>query len=750
MSPLIESPSRVTFGLFEVDLQSGELWKAGKRIKIQSQPFKVLATLLEHPGEVVTREDLQLRLWGKDTTVDFDHSLGTAINKIREALGDSAENPRFIETLARRGYRFITPVGYPVASATTQIATSCRKNSTRSTIRIARKSSGSARSTPRKQIHAIYIAAAAAALVALGVFLGSSGPRSPLRISQITYSGRISPGAPAMESLPATATDGFRIFSSVIENGRASLSQVSIANGEAVPLPIPSEIAAPSLGDLSPDGSKLLLRNHLSPESEQPLWVVPVGGGSALRVANILAHDATWMPDGNGILYAAGDELFVTYLKDGVSSSIATVPGRAFWLRWSPDGLLLRFTIIDPLAHTMSLWELPAGTHTPRPILSGWSNPASECCGTWTPDGKYFIFQSARDGNEDLWRLRGKDTSGPTRITNGPLRYEAPIAARTGHRIFFLGLDTKSELLRYATDKREFIPLNTFLSQANRVNFSRDRQWVAWTDAQGPSLAGPRQRRRGASAHSRLHAGLPRPLVTRRPAARHHGPRAGPSLAALLRPRRTAAAPSPSILKTATPATPTGPPTANPLSSAESPISWAKRADRAPSRYSTSTPTAITPVPGSEGLFSPRWSPDGRYIAAISLDQRRLMLYDVAARTWRLLAETSVADPVWSSDSKAIYIHAFMSPTQPIYRVDVPSGQLQQVADLASFRYRRDCRLLLLRHHSRQRPPCARPFLHRQPLLHRSRRQIIHSPLNSSQSLSHSFKSHLSVDTKMT
>src|ERR1700682_1114996 len=113
MSPLIESPSRVTFGLFEADLQSGELWKAGKRIKIQSQPFKVLATLLEHPGEIVSRDDLQLRLWGKNTIVDFDHSLGTAINKIREALGDSADNPRFVETLARRGYRFIAPVGYP-------------------------------------------------------------------------------------------------------------------------------------------------------------------------------------------------------------------------------------------------------------------------------------------------------------------------------------------------------------------------------------------------------------------------------------------------------------------------------------------------------------------------------------------------------------------------------------------------------------------------------------------------------------
>jgi len=102
--------SKLSFGLFEVDLQTGELWKAGFRVKLQSQPFRVLAMLLEKPGHMVGREELQLRLWGKDTVVDFDHSLGTAINKIREALGDSAENPRFIETLSRRGYRFIAPV----------------------------------------------------------------------------------------------------------------------------------------------------------------------------------------------------------------------------------------------------------------------------------------------------------------------------------------------------------------------------------------------------------------------------------------------------------------------------------------------------------------------------------------------------------------------------------------------------------------------------------------------------------------
>src|SRR5580704_6235713 len=97
------------FGDFEVDLRTGELRKAGLRLKFGGQPFQVLSILLERPGDVVTREELQKRLW-PDTFVDVDHNLNTAINKIREVLGDSAESPRFVETLPRRGYRFIAPI----------------------------------------------------------------------------------------------------------------------------------------------------------------------------------------------------------------------------------------------------------------------------------------------------------------------------------------------------------------------------------------------------------------------------------------------------------------------------------------------------------------------------------------------------------------------------------------------------------------------------------------------------------------
>src|SRR6476661_4728324 len=107
----LATPRRILcFGSFEVDLASRELRRQGLKISLQDQPFRLLALLLERAGEVVTREELRDKLWPADTNVDFDHSLNTAVRKLREALGDSAEAPRYVETVARRGYRFIAPV----------------------------------------------------------------------------------------------------------------------------------------------------------------------------------------------------------------------------------------------------------------------------------------------------------------------------------------------------------------------------------------------------------------------------------------------------------------------------------------------------------------------------------------------------------------------------------------------------------------------------------------------------------------
>jgi len=109
MGEFPSSVRSIRFGVFEIDLRAGELKKRGIRIRLQGQPFLLLITLLKAQGEIVTREELRRTLWPEDTFVDFDHSLGSAANKLREALGDSATNPRFIETVPRRGYRFIAP-----------------------------------------------------------------------------------------------------------------------------------------------------------------------------------------------------------------------------------------------------------------------------------------------------------------------------------------------------------------------------------------------------------------------------------------------------------------------------------------------------------------------------------------------------------------------------------------------------------------------------------------------------------------
>src|ERR1700722_4106898 len=120
-----ESNSRIArFGVFELDLGAGQLRKSGAKLRLQAQPFQVLTVLLERAGDVVTREELRNKLWPSDTFVDFDHSLNTTVNKLREVLGDSASNPRFVETLARRGYRFIAPISDAAKSQPSHTITS--------------------------------------------------------------------------------------------------------------------------------------------------------------------------------------------------------------------------------------------------------------------------------------------------------------------------------------------------------------------------------------------------------------------------------------------------------------------------------------------------------------------------------------------------------------------------------------------------------------------------------------------------
>jgi Tol biopolymer transport system component/DNA-binding winged helix-turn-helix (wHTH) protein len=719
----LEKRGRITFGLFEVDLQSGEIWKSGHRVKLQDQPFKVLAALLTKPGQVVTHGELESQVWGPDTTVDFERALAVAIKKVREALSDSAENPRFVETLAKRGYRFIAPVSvtstafppFPVdesdgdsktqgispkpfiphaAQVSPPVPFSGISTSIRDSEPDAGETAPATKSAVRKRLDwskrnfvlSGLVLAFLLGLVAMIWLRARPAVLPPLRVEQLTHDSPVSAGPPGMENLLTLATDGQRIFATVLGSGKPQLAAIDISTGAVQPLTIPTELISVRVADISKDGSHLLLRSQLSPQSEQPLWIVPTAGGGALRVGNVLAQDATWMPDGTSILFANGNELNQIRLDGGTITPIARLGGRAFWLRWSPDGAILRFTVMDPLTHTGSLWELKRGSKTPRPLLKNRISQVLDCCGNWTADGKGYVFQASVSSSSNLWELKSSGMgSSLTQLTNGPLNFFSPIAARSGERIYFYGSDQPSGLQRYDGEQLGFRPERSFLADANRVAYSHDRQWVAWGD-----LAGRLWRARSADGSDKIQLtpndlevfsaqwspdGSKLAIMARRSGATwqiYIVNADGGRLELLMKDDRNVADPGWSA-------------DGKEIIFGREPDSMGKETGpRAIELFNLQTQTRTT-VPRSEGFFSPRWSPDGKWIAALTLAQNKVMLFDVANQRWSEVASTSASDPIWSGDSKSIFVHAFLAENQPIIKISVPNGEVKVVASSADF-----------------------------------------------------------------
>jgi DNA-binding winged helix-turn-helix (wHTH) protein len=447
---------RIQFGTFEADLRAGELRRSGIRVRLQSQPFKLLAILVEHPGEIVARETLRAELWGADTVVNFDHCLGIAINKLRDALGDSADNPRFVETLAKRGYRFIAPIRHigvqSVSEAPAIEAPAVSLNPLRTFWPWTTAGLG---------VICLFFAA---------VLILRSPDRTPYRIAQVTFSGHVLANDLDVEGFSSSASDGTRVYFSHLENGTPSLAVALAANGEISRFQLPSEIGLPLIGSISPDGSKLVVRSHLQAEPEQHLWIVPTLGGDAWRVPKVQAHDATWMPDGQRLLVASGSDLMIVDADGSDARKLLTTAGLAFWPRWSPDGRRLRFTLRRPKHQTAELWEVNADGSNAHPLFPGWTQPASECCGSWTPDGRDFVFQSNHSGHSEIWVRREQPwylaDRQPHQLTNGPLEYEAPSTAPGGDRVYFVGVSARYELLRAVPRSTTFTALDQNLNIA--------------------------------------------------------------------------------------------------------------------------------------------------------------------------------------------------------------------------------------------------------------------------------------------
>ena len=704
---VLDETNRIAFGRFEADLQSGELWKGSLRIHLPAQPFKVLCALIERAGEVVSKDELQERLWGKDTNVDFERAIAGAINKIRDALGDSAESPRYVETLPKRGYRFVatvTTLTQPTRGPLITVPVSDHLSEPDENSTLApRPLETPAMSLPTESAVPKWVDLFLATgrwlsryrVIGLcGVILGQfilligllayhPTLESP-EIDQITYGSPISEGPPGPENLPSLATDGASIFAMARVNGKPQLAAISIGTGNLRPVPLPEELASVSIADVSRDGSRLLLLSRPNSATEQPLWVAPTAGGSAFRVGNILVHAATWMPDGTSILYASGNELSAVRLADGESIHIATLPGRAFWPRWSPDGKLLRFTMVDPMTHTSSLWEIASGANRAYPIPALRVDHTYMCCGVWTPDGKSYVFRMYRDDGSDLWELsRSFGHSTLERLTQGPIHYFSPTVARTGRRIFFLGSDESVELRRLDEKQHAFLPEPFFLRGATRVEYSPDGSSIVWTDSDGGLW-----RAHASDGSNRLQLAPSGYEVF----AAHWSPD-GTKLALMARrlghpwsiylESATGGNLSPLLNENHNVADPTWSPDGRQIVFGREPDLMGKEPGPREIYLLDVQSGKIEVLPGSDGLFSPRWSPDGQWIAALSLDQKKVMLFNWHTRAWSLLADTSAADPIWSRDSKTLYVHAFLTDEQPILRLSVPSGEKQVIADLS-------------------------------------------------------------------
>jgi DNA-binding winged helix-turn-helix (wHTH) protein len=265
----------VRFAMFEVDLQTQELRKAGVRLRLPGQSFQVLKMLLERPGALVTREEFQRALWRSDTFVDFEHGLSAAVNRLREVLGDSADHPQFIETLPRRGYRLIVPVA--------QEATSISSCSDTLPAVKSLSSQGIFQ-------HRLWFLGAFGIVIAFACWEMLFRKPELQRIPRVLRFTKLTNDRQTKWYSDSLFSDGSRIyFTEILPDQRTLILQVPVKGGEAVPLPIALE--RPKMMDLSRDGSELLLAAE-----HDSLWVQPVTGGSARRVGTIAAMDAGLLP----------------------------------------------------------------------------------------------------------------------------------------------------------------------------------------------------------------------------------------------------------------------------------------------------------------------------------------------------------------------------------------------------------------------------------------------------------------------
>ena len=389
------------------------------------------------------------------------------------------------------------------------------------------------------------------------------------------------------------------------------------------------------------------------------------------------------------MVYASGRSLYVAGADGDNPRKLLTAEGVPSGTRWSPDGQRIRFSVYDPgkgMADSRtlsgSLWEVSSSGADLHPLLAGWNNPPGECCGNWTPDGKYFVFGSNREKRNDIWVIRersGQRKGQPVRLTAGPVEFSTPVPGPDGKQLFVVGTQVRGEVLRYDLASRQFVPFLSGIS-ATDVSPSADGQWITYVTYPKGTLwrSKPDGGDRLQLTFPPMDVGLPRwsPDDTRiaftgqmpgQPTRIYLVSRDGGNLQQVTSEERHEADPnwSPdgkSLVFGRLPFLERGAygPTAIHLVDIES--------------------RRISTLPGSEGLFSPHWSPDGRYIEAVSNDGQQMMLFDFQGNKWTEVVKMQVEYPNWSRDGQHVYF--CNSRDHGMYRVRVNERKVEKLTGL--------------------------------------------------------------------
>jgi len=701
------TPEFYSFGRFRFRIKDRSLVHHGTRLELTPKAGDVLLMLLEHAGNLVTKDELLDRVWGgaavEESNVTYQ------IHLIRRALASDETVPEFIENVPRRGYRFVAPVTLletpgagdraeltvptaPVASVEPRSA-SVRAISSPASGPDATGRANSAKS-PKPfvpPLHAlgrwksayagpaIVLAGAAATILTL-----ANLPASRPRIGgyrQLTHD------RDPKEIEEPLLMDGATVY---FKKGGEAFA-VPSHGGDVTPV---FEAAGQfNLLDVDADGSEYLAA-RLERDNARPLWSLRNGPGGTRPLGTLQCDTARWSPDATRLACTIDGHLLVGG-RDGTSSRrISTPPGRARFPQWSPDGRLLRFTVVTDHAWTdptQALWEVrPDGTGL-QPLLAGWHDPSDECCGVWTPDGRYFVFQShQQEGKSDLWAVRERSSpfdrgaATPFQLTGGPLSFYGPAVAPDGKTLFAVGTSHEGELVSYDPQRRTFVPYLGGVSGI-WISYAPDRSWFVYTSYPDHVLFRARTDGGGKQA---LTSG----------AFRVDGSSISPDGQWIA--FRSAMAGR--QMKIYLMPTGGGDPHAITDEDREQGIpSWSPDGRRfvfadVPAKFADGDQTGAiyvydlsrrrsTLVPGSHGRWTCRWSPDGRHLAALTTVRRQqLSLFDLSTGTWRLLAADHVDNPTWSRDSQFIYYDT-EGPVRMLRRVRVSDGFVQDIADLQHY-----------------------------------------------------------------